>query len=438
MPSTSVGRAMAAFFASVALTLAHGSAHALGTGFTYQGLLQQSGVPLNGTCDFQFSLWDAEGTGTPPTGGAQLGTQSFAAPPVSVSRGVFTVRLNGAGEFGPNAFAGPDRWLQVAVRCPAGSGAFTTLSPRQLVTAAPYALYSANTPWSGVTGKPAGFNDGIDNDALGGLSCAPGQVAKWTGANWTCQGDDNTTYSGGSGLLTNGTQFSVDTNAIQSRVNATCSTGSAIRGVGANGTPTCETFPTYGAGAGLSLAGGQFSVDGTVQRRSVTPSCAAGSVLRSVGSDGTPTCAPASRVSYAEFVSQVGPEPDGHILRFQFTVPGPGTVLVHANYMMAIRNNGVFCSMSTQLSSTASNTFGFFDSGVSYIAYPESINTFGPTTTAYLTVPGASQRAFSVGAAGPATVYLNGKSTCGDGHWRNIQMSATYFETQDATAILVK
>ena len=47
-----------------------------------------------------------------------------------------------AADFGGNAFNGADRFLQIAVRCPVGSGSYTTLTPRQPLTAAPYALYS--------------------------------------------------------------------------------------------------------------------------------------------------------------------------------------------------------------------------------------------------------------------------------------------------------
>jgi len=111
----------------------------LGTGFTYQGRLKSAGAPLTGTADFQFSLWDAAGTGSPPTGGNQVGATQ-AVNSVAVTGGLFTVQLNGGGEFGANALNGDARWLQIAVRSPAGSGSYTILAPRQSLTATPYAL----------------------------------------------------------------------------------------------------------------------------------------------------------------------------------------------------------------------------------------------------------------------------------------------------------
>ena len=107
---------------------------ALGTGFTYQGQIKQDGHPVSSTCDLQFGLYDAASLGV------QLGvTQTVSS--VSVASGLFTVQLNGGSEFGASAFAGDARWLAIAVRCPAGSGSYTSLG-RQALTAAPYALYA--------------------------------------------------------------------------------------------------------------------------------------------------------------------------------------------------------------------------------------------------------------------------------------------------------
>lgn len=108
-----------------------GRAHALGTAFTYQGQLRQAGTPTTGMCDFQFHLFDAASEG------AEIGTMQTPSN-VSVTGGLFTVQL----DFGTAAFTGADRWLEIAVRCPAGAGTFATLSPRQPLTPAPYALFS--------------------------------------------------------------------------------------------------------------------------------------------------------------------------------------------------------------------------------------------------------------------------------------------------------
>lgn len=50
---------IAALFFSVAL-----QAESVGTSFTYQGELQQSGVPADGNFDFQFELYDTDSGGS--------------------------------------------------------------------------------------------------------------------------------------------------------------------------------------------------------------------------------------------------------------------------------------------------------------------------------------------------------------------------------------
>jgi len=108
------------------------AATSLGTGFTYQGRLNQSGSPVNGTVNLDFSLWDSLAAGT------QIGsTQTITSVPVA--NGLFTVELNAGGQFGASAFNGEGRWLQIGVEG-------TPLAPRQPVTAAPYAWQAAR-PW---------------------------------------------------------------------------------------------------------------------------------------------------------------------------------------------------------------------------------------------------------------------------------------------------
>jgi hypothetical protein len=101
----------------------------VGSAFTYQGFLTQSGVPATGPWDFQFVLFDAA------AGGSQIGAMS-AANDLLTSAGVFTATV----DVGAAAFGGGARWLEVRVRPGASGGAFTTLTPRQPVTPAPMAL----------------------------------------------------------------------------------------------------------------------------------------------------------------------------------------------------------------------------------------------------------------------------------------------------------
>lgn len=127
----------------LAISLLAGRSDALGTGFIFQGQLLDGSMPRNGTCDFRFQLFDV------PTGGSPIGDRTQILPSVPVDNGLFTVKLNGGGELGPTAFNGEDRWLEITARCPAmgAEGSFgTPFSPRQEITAVPYALFVAPPP----------------------------------------------------------------------------------------------------------------------------------------------------------------------------------------------------------------------------------------------------------------------------------------------------
>jgi hypothetical protein len=170
----------------------------LGTSFTYQGRLEESGSPANGTYDFRFILYDA------PAGGNQVGP-IVMRDDVSVATGLFTVGV----DFGA-VFANQRRFLEVGVRPGGSTGAYDVVSGRHELTAAPAALFGASAPWTGVTGKPAGFADDVDNDLLAGIVCtAAGRVAKWNGAIWTCDTDLNTIYTAGAGIQINGSAITI-------------------------------------------------------------------------------------------------------------------------------------------------------------------------------------------------------------------------------------
>jgi hypothetical protein len=114
-----------------ALTLSSFSTFAQGTAFTYQGRLNDGANPASGIYDLRFAIYDLLSAGIQQ---GSLLTNSATA----VSNGLFTVAL----DFG-NQFPGADRWLEIAARTN-GGGAFTTLAPRQKLTATPYAITAEN------------------------------------------------------------------------------------------------------------------------------------------------------------------------------------------------------------------------------------------------------------------------------------------------------
>jgi hypothetical protein len=149
-------------------------------------------------------------------------------------------------------------------------------------------------PWPAISGKPAGFADGVDNDVLGGLSCSNGQVAKRSGSSWICaaDSDSNPTYTAGSGLTLTGTTFSANTAVVQARVGQACPANSTIRSIDAAGVPTCEpdNDTTYAAGSGLTLTGTTFAVNPNVIQHRVAGTCS--SAIRTISANGTVACGP--------------------------------------------------------------------------------------------------------------------------------------------------
>jgi hypothetical protein len=130
----------------------------LGTAFTYQGQLTDGGAPANGDYDLKFALYDS-------AGGANVINAPLTNAAAPVSNGLFTVAL----DFGGSVFTGNARWLQIGVRTNGSSSDFVLLSPRQALTATPFARYAtsagnaasagtATTADSATTVAPNGVN----------------------------------------------------------------------------------------------------------------------------------------------------------------------------------------------------------------------------------------------------------------------------------------
>jgi hypothetical protein len=116
----------------------------LGTVFSYQGRLETAGSPpLNGSYDFQFRVYDTPNVGT----GTPIG-ELMEEPNVLVTEGIFTVQLNpDPSGSDPNLFNGEVRYLEIAVRKTGSAESYFTISPRQRINAAPYAITSSSARW---------------------------------------------------------------------------------------------------------------------------------------------------------------------------------------------------------------------------------------------------------------------------------------------------
>lgn len=247
----------------------------IGSAFTYQGELAQTGTPAAGNFDFRFTLY---GTAT---GGSPIGP-AVERLATTVGGGRFTAEL----DFGPTAFDSGARWLEIAVRV-AGASTYEVLTPRQRVTPSPIALraesaatadaalVAAAAPWAGLTGIPQGFVDNVDNDLLAALNCQPGQtVVRSAGDVWICvprttgtvtsilfsfpfevaQSDNPVTASGivglredsiGSQFITDGSITAADINAtqVQRRITGTCGVGQVITAIAQDGGVSCAAVP---------------------------------------------------------------------------------------------------------------------------------------------------------------------------------------------------
>jgi len=166
-------------------------------GFSYQGELRLSDVPIDGDHDFRFRLYADE------TGGAAVGA-TLTLDNVSVTNGVFSVFL----DFGAAPLVDQPRFLEIDVRT-SGAGAFQTLAPRTRLSTTPYA-------WSAAVAL---------EDSVNSASIVAGSV-----------GSDE-----------------IDSTEVQRRVANACPSGQFVRQIAVDGTAVCGS--AAGGGSGWSLSG---------------------------------------------------------------------------------------------------------------------------------------------------------------------------------------
>ncbi len=149
-------RALKLFLAPALLALSTFSSQfssclAQGTAFTYQGRLNNNNSPAAGSYNLTFTLFNNSSGGV-----------AIAAPvtnnAVNVTNGLFTVPI----DFGSGVFTGTTNWLQIGVATN-GVNSFTTLTPRQQLTPAPYAIYAENVSAAGISGtiQPANLGGSL-------------------------------------------------------------------------------------------------------------------------------------------------------------------------------------------------------------------------------------------------------------------------------------
>lgn len=252
-------------------------AQTLGSAFSYQGQLKESGLPASGLYDFQACLFDSLVAAAP----------LVCAPDsadVPVAQGLFAVEL----DFGAAPFSGQQRYLELRARPGASSGAYTVLSPRQLLRAAPEALRANTVPWTGLSAVPAGFSDGVDNVGITSISAGAGL----SGGTITTSG----TLAIANGGVNNAM---VAANAIDSARISDDSVGAAD--IGNNAVAAAELADGAVDTAAIVDANvtsakiapgaiGSAQINTTQVQARVTGSCGDGEYFRGINADGTLDC----------------------------------------------------------------------------------------------------------------------------------------------------
>lgn len=142
--------------------------------FTYQGRLTESGEPVHGAFDFEFTLYEV------PVGGMAIA--SVERTNVVVNQGIFTVMLDFGQQLG--ALLGAEAWLEISSRATDSSAGYQLLEPRQSITPAPFAWFASfatgasSAQTAHTTAPGAVTSEGLVDHAVRSEKIAPGTVVR--------------------------------------------------------------------------------------------------------------------------------------------------------------------------------------------------------------------------------------------------------------------
>ena len=221
---------------------------------SYSGRLEAAdGEPMTGEHNIEVRFWDSASGGT-----SSLCTSD--SHPVTLEQGRFDVQLPDTCTDAVSA--NPDVWVEVLVN--GGS------LGRVKAGAVPYAVESSHSTTADLAGSA---------DTLGTLTpellqrrvtgaCSEGQSIRSIAEDGTttCEPDNDTTYTGATGVNVSGTTISADETYLQRRaagMSTTCNgANQSIKTIAANGAVTCETDDnsTYAGSSSVTVSGTTISL----------------------------------------------------------------------------------------------------------------------------------------------------------------------------------